>query len=406
MRFSDKIMTLRKQRGWSQEELANQLDVSRQAIYKWESGLTTPELEKIKKLTEIFDTTFEELLNDEKELSLNKKEVDEPIIEESAPRTKYHYAPSESTKKKDESISPNNKKGKPIVFIIIGAVALVLLITALILVLRFCSSDNDDDSESSSESSSEESSSSSVVVGANCTIQIKTGKSEDIQYRVKLTKGESFEIEVPELTRDCVYFDGYYTEDNVKITGNDGVSVVKWQGEQMYVLYPHYEYAIRTVDDLIALQNFAPARRQDTYKGVRITLKNDLDLSKVQDWEPLRVYACFDGQGHKIKNLKSTKGGLFADIYGSDDKYIKNLTLENVSISISELPSSSTSMYVGVLAGWFQGRVEGVKVKNAKITIAKGVEGCVLCDDAFNELIVYHSRTLEDCESNATIEIK
>ena len=90
MKFSDKIMTLRKRKGWSQEELANQLDVSRQAIYKWESGLTTPELEKIKRLTEIFDTTFEDLLNDEKELVLDKKEVEpEPTPEaDSQPKVK------------------------------------------------------------------------------------------------------------------------------------------------------------------------------------------------------------------------------------------------------------------------------------------------------------------------------
>ena len=38
MRLGEKIMTQRKLRGWSQEELSNQLDVSRQSVSKWESG--------------------------------------------------------------------------------------------------------------------------------------------------------------------------------------------------------------------------------------------------------------------------------------------------------------------------------------------------------------------------------
>lgn len=40
MILADKIMNLRKKAGWSQEELANQLGVSRQSVSKWESGLS------------------------------------------------------------------------------------------------------------------------------------------------------------------------------------------------------------------------------------------------------------------------------------------------------------------------------------------------------------------------------
>lgn len=40
MKLSEKILTLRKKSGWSQEELAERLDVSRQAISRWESGLS------------------------------------------------------------------------------------------------------------------------------------------------------------------------------------------------------------------------------------------------------------------------------------------------------------------------------------------------------------------------------
>ena len=40
MKLSEKIMILRKQKGWSQEELAEKLEVSRQAVSKWESGVS------------------------------------------------------------------------------------------------------------------------------------------------------------------------------------------------------------------------------------------------------------------------------------------------------------------------------------------------------------------------------
>lgn len=65
MRLGDKIIFLRKQKGWSQEELANQMQVSRQSISKWESSLSAPELEKIVKLSQIFQVSTDYLLKEE-----------------------------------------------------------------------------------------------------------------------------------------------------------------------------------------------------------------------------------------------------------------------------------------------------------------------------------------------------
>ena len=50
MILADKIVRLRKKNGWSQEELAQKMNVSRQAVSKWESAQTVPELEKILQL--------------------------------------------------------------------------------------------------------------------------------------------------------------------------------------------------------------------------------------------------------------------------------------------------------------------------------------------------------------------
>lgn len=65
MILSEKIMTLRKQNGWSQEELADKLGISRQSVSKWESTASIPDLDKIIKLSEIFGVSTDYLLKDE-----------------------------------------------------------------------------------------------------------------------------------------------------------------------------------------------------------------------------------------------------------------------------------------------------------------------------------------------------
>ncbi|WP_288619081.1 helix-turn-helix domain-containing protein [uncultured Eubacterium sp.] len=71
MKLAEKIMTLRKQRGWSQEELAQQLSVSRQSVSKWESGASVPDLDKILKMSAIFNVSTDILLKEE--LDLNER---------------------------------------------------------------------------------------------------------------------------------------------------------------------------------------------------------------------------------------------------------------------------------------------------------------------------------------------
>lgn len=62
MEFSEKIITLRKGRELTQEQLAERLSVSRQSISKWESGQVIPEAEKIVELSKVFDVTLDYLL--------------------------------------------------------------------------------------------------------------------------------------------------------------------------------------------------------------------------------------------------------------------------------------------------------------------------------------------------------
>lgn len=102
MTFAEKIYTLRKQKGLSQEQLADALGVSRQAISKWESGVCLPETEKLALLSNYLNVSIDQLLKD-----------DMPIEKSEAPRT--------STKAKLVSI----------LFFIASAVCIVILAICL-----------------------------------------------------------------------------------------------------------------------------------------------------------------------------------------------------------------------------------------------------------------------------------
>ena len=67
MLLSEKIMSLRKRNGWSQEELAQQLGVSRQSVSKWESMAAMPDIQKIMAMSELFGVSTDYLLKDEME---------------------------------------------------------------------------------------------------------------------------------------------------------------------------------------------------------------------------------------------------------------------------------------------------------------------------------------------------
>ncbi len=65
MILADKIINLRKKNGWSQEELAEKLEVSRQAVSKWESAQSVPDLNRVLQLSELFGVSTDYLLKDE-----------------------------------------------------------------------------------------------------------------------------------------------------------------------------------------------------------------------------------------------------------------------------------------------------------------------------------------------------
>lgn len=77
--LSEKLYQLRKNSGLSQEQLAEQLNVSRQAISKWESGTAVPESEKLITISNYFGVSVDFLLKDDEE---DKAKATDSIIEE------------------------------------------------------------------------------------------------------------------------------------------------------------------------------------------------------------------------------------------------------------------------------------------------------------------------------------
>ena len=78
MILADKIITLRKNAGWSQEELASQLGVTRQSVSKWEGAQSVPDLDKVVQMSRLFGVSTDYLLKDElEEEEFVESEVDE-----------------------------------------------------------------------------------------------------------------------------------------------------------------------------------------------------------------------------------------------------------------------------------------------------------------------------------------
>lgn len=118
MNLSEKISDLRKKQGWSQEDLADKLGVSRQSVSKWEGGLAMPELDKVVQMSKLFGVSCDYLLVD----SANDKSVansEESRNEE--PQTAFASdvsAEQEGAQTETEQLVSVPSKGEKIVMLI------------------------------------------------------------------------------------------------------------------------------------------------------------------------------------------------------------------------------------------------------------------------------------------------
>lgn len=115
MDFSEKLLTLRKSRNLTQEELAEQLDVSRQSVSKWESGQAVPELDKIVALSGIFDVTTDYLLK--------PSEIDELSVK------------AEMLEQQQKKLEREIQKGKARKNILLNCAAIYLIAVAVTMLI-------------------------------------------------------------------------------------------------------------------------------------------------------------------------------------------------------------------------------------------------------------------------------
>ena len=104
MTFKEKLVKLRKLKGLTQDDFANAVGVSRQAVYKWESGQSYPEVPKLVEIKKVLEISIDDLLDENYEVVLPEKKrrkrapkavepvaevaaepVAEPVAEETAP---------------------------------------------------------------------------------------------------------------------------------------------------------------------------------------------------------------------------------------------------------------------------------------------------------------------------------
>ncbi len=128
MEFNNKLYELRKQKGFSQEELANRLNVSRQTVSKWEVGESTPDMEKLVAMSDLFEISLDELVLDKKEEK--KQEASEQVVKSEFYSDLKEHVLTEDNKKK-------TKKGLKIAGIALGAFLLIDILSFIIYVLMF-----------------------------------------------------------------------------------------------------------------------------------------------------------------------------------------------------------------------------------------------------------------------------
>ncbi len=128
MEFNNKLYELRKQKGFSQEELANRLNVSRQTISKWEVGESTPDMEKLVAISDLFEISLDELV-------LDKKEETNPVASEQIVKSELYSDIKEHVLTEDNK--KKTRKGLKILAIGFGVFVLIDILTFIIYVLMF-----------------------------------------------------------------------------------------------------------------------------------------------------------------------------------------------------------------------------------------------------------------------------
>ena len=118
MTFKEKLVILRKSKGLTQDDFASAVGVSRQAVYKWESGQSYPEVPKLLEMKMLFTISIDELLDDNYDLPLPEKKKKKRVPKTDSAAPKAAPAPKADPAPKAEPVAkvePAEPQAEPIV---------------------------------------------------------------------------------------------------------------------------------------------------------------------------------------------------------------------------------------------------------------------------------------------------
>ena len=199
MKFSKKLEYMRKKRNISQTQVAKKLGVSRQTVYKWEADINKPEFDKIEKLAELFEISYNLLLDDS--IDLPKYFGDDLSTEEHLPERDIL----------DENISMENKiidKRLPFILGIIAIIVLALIAISVGFIVNFVSNDGNDTSTKAD---------TTIDTAIILEITFNAGEGELIGEKNASIAYGSVMNNIPTATKSKYVFLGWYDENDVKL---------------------------------------------------------------------------------------------------------------------------------------------------------------------------------------------
>lgn len=125
MKLHEKLYQLRKEKGLTQAELAERLEVSRQSVSNWEVGTTTPSTKRLRDLSQLYDVPLDYLLNEDS----SEKQEETPLKEEISPEAKDNDKVTEPASERPQE---GRKRLWIAVVIVLGVVLLVLSVAAVV----------------------------------------------------------------------------------------------------------------------------------------------------------------------------------------------------------------------------------------------------------------------------------
>lgn len=299
MKFSEKIVYMRKMRKISQDRLAKKMGVSRQTIYKWEADLNTPEFNKIEKLAEILNVSYNMLLDDNIDLEeyFKQKEINQVNQNETETKTETEIEITTKVESCEEPKAENRQKKsskrKTVLLIsVVSFLALIIIFALFLFVGKFLNNileyiDTETNTDTSTDSSNDTSLDTTLDTVVYVYFDAKEGELEEKSR--KIVKGEKIgELPIP--TKDNFTFVGWENSYGTRIDKNATVNVD-------IILYAVYEDQSNTVS-LTLNPNGGEVNK------TKITVSKD---TYIQDYLPtpthkdsLMFLGWFDEKGIKI----------------------------------------------------------------------------------------------------------